>query len=53
MQEWYADERTKRIIRALYRHSGIETRHSVVANIDREGEAGFFKVGPDGGREPP
>jgi predicted naringenin-chalcone synthase len=53
MQEWYADERTKRIIRALHRHSGIETRHSVVANFDREGEAGFFKVGPDGVREGP
>ncbi len=50
MQEWAPDDRTRRIVRALYRHSGIERRHSVVTNFDREGQDGFFKPGPGGAR---
>ncbi len=53
MQEWAPDERTRRIIRALYRQSGIERRHSVVTNFDGKGEDGFFKPGPDGIRQDP
>lgn len=46
MQEWYKDERLKRILRVLYRQSGIETRHSVITNFDR-GD-GFFRNGVEG-----
>lgn len=53
MQEWAPDERTRRIIRILYRQSGIEKRHSVVTNFDGEGEGGFFRTGPDGNRQGP
>ena len=53
MQEWAADERTRRIIRALYRQSGIERRHSVVTNFAVKGDDGFFGPGPDGARHEP
>ncbi len=53
MQEWADDDRTRRIIRVLYRQSGIERRHSVVTNFDREGCDGFFAAGPDGNRKGP
>jgi predicted naringenin-chalcone synthase len=53
MQEWYPDERTRRIIRVLYRQSGIERRHSVVANFEGKGEDGFFRAGAGGAREGP
>jgi predicted naringenin-chalcone synthase len=48
MQDWFRDERTKRILRVLYRQSGIEKRHSVVTNFDGNESGGFFMVGPDG-----
>jgi predicted naringenin-chalcone synthase len=49
MQEWSGDERTRRILRALYRQSGIERRHSVIRNFDGDGEESFFgKAGADG-----
>ncbi len=50
MQEWAADDRTRRIIRVLYRQSGIERRHSVVTDFDGEARDGFFATGPDGAR---
>lgn len=53
MQEWAADDRTRRIIRVLYRQSGIERRHSVVTNFDGAGDDGFFRPGPDGVRQGP
>ena len=53
MQEWAPDERTRRIIRAIYRQSGILKRHSVVTNFDRDGHDGFFRTGPDGVRQGP
>ncbi len=53
MQEWASDERTRRIIRVLYRQSGIERRHSVVTNFDGEEQDGFFKTGPDGVQQGP
>src|SRR5512139_2709516 len=53
MQEWAPAERTRRIIRMIYRQSGIERRHSVVTNFDREGRDGFFETGPDGTRRGP
>jgi predicted naringenin-chalcone synthase len=48
MQEWARDDRERRLVRAVYRHSGIERRHSVVRNYDGEGEGAFFRRGPDG-----
>ncbi len=48
MQEWSRDERERRIIRMIYRQSGIERRHSVITNFDGEGEDSFFKAGMDG-----
>jgi predicted naringenin-chalcone synthase len=53
MQEWFPDERTRRIVRVLYRQSGIETRHSVVTNFEGKGEDGFFGAGGPLGPEDP
>ncbi|MGE5663049.1 MAG: type III polyketide synthase [Deltaproteobacteria bacterium] len=47
MQEWFKDDRTRRILRVLYRQSGIEKRHSVITNFDGNEGSGFFKTGPD------
>jgi len=33
MLEWTDDERDQRLVRALYRKSGIETRHSVIPDL--------------------
>ncbi|MBI5577143.1 MAG: type III polyketide synthase, partial [Deltaproteobacteria bacterium] len=48
MQEWAKDDRTRRILRVLYRQSGIERRHSVIADFDGNSEGSFFKTGPGG-----
>ena len=48
MQEWARDEREKRLVRAVYRNSGIERRHSVLRNYDGEGEGAFFRREADG-----
>jgi len=48
MQEWARDERERRLIRAVYRSSGIERRHAVVKNFDGDGADRFFAPGPDG-----
>lgn len=48
MQEWARDEREKRLIRAIYRSSGIERRHAVVKDYDRGDPGSFFRHGPDG-----
>ncbi|HEX9206076.1 MAG TPA: type III polyketide synthase [Candidatus Deferrimicrobiaceae bacterium] len=48
MQEWARDDREKRLVRAVYRNSGIERRHSVLRNYDGEGEGAFFRRDPDG-----
>lgn len=48
MQEWARDERERRLIRAVYRNSGIERRHSVLRNYDGEGEGAFFRRDADG-----
>jgi predicted naringenin-chalcone synthase len=48
MQEWARDERERRLVRAVYRNSGIERRHSVLRNYDGDGEGAFFRRGPDG-----
>lgn len=50
MQEWTGDERQRRMVRALYRKSGIETRHSVITSFDQNLPDDFFPLGPDGVR---
>ena len=49
MLEWTIDERDKRLVRMLYRNSGIETRHSVIPDW---GE-GFFIPQKDGSYRQP
>jgi predicted naringenin-chalcone synthase len=53
MQEWARDERERRLIRAIYRSSGIERRHAVIRNYDGDAPDSFFRAGPDGGLEGP
>ncbi len=53
MQEWARDDRERRLVRAVYRNSGIERRHSVLRNYDGEGEGAFFRRGPDGALQGP
>ena len=48
MQEWARSDRERRIIRALYRASGIERRHSVIENFDAEPDSSFFRKDADG-----
>ena len=43
MQEWARDDRERRLVRAVYRHSGIERRHSVLRSFEGEGEDAFFR----------
>ena len=44
MLEWTLDERDKRLVRRLYRNSGIETRHSVIPDWSED----FFIPTEDG-----
>jgi predicted naringenin-chalcone synthase len=53
MQEWSGDERERRLIRAIYRSSGIERRHTVIGDFDGDSPASFFRAGPAGGRKGP
>jgi predicted naringenin-chalcone synthase len=48
MQEWSRDERERRLVRAIYRSSGIERRHAVIRNYDGDTPDSFFRAGPDG-----
>ena len=48
MQEWARDDRERRLIRAVYRASGIDRRHAVVRNFDGGEADRFFRPGPDG-----
>jgi predicted naringenin-chalcone synthase len=48
MQDFYDDPRTKRLIRAIYRKSGIVKRHSVVQNFLGGNAEGFFTKSPEG-----
>jgi len=53
MQEWARDERERRLIRAIYRSSGIERRHAVIKNYDGDAPDSFFRAGPDGSMKGP
>lgn len=48
MQEWVEGGREQRLIRALYRKSGIDQRHSVITDFDSESDNAFFRRDPDG-----
>jgi len=48
MQEWARDDRERRLIRAVYRNSGIDRRHSVLRTFDGQGEDAFFLRAQDG-----
>ena len=48
MQEWAMNDRERRLIRAVYRNSGIERRHSVLRNYDGQGKGAFFLRAQDG-----
>ncbi|NIO16585.1 MAG: type III polyketide synthase [Deltaproteobacteria bacterium] len=48
MQLFFEDARTRRLIRAIYRKSGIEKRHSVVTNFVDGGPGSFFEAGSGG-----
>jgi len=50
MQEWTGDERQRRMVRALYRKSGIDKRHSVITSFDQDLPGDFFPLGADGQR---
>jgi predicted naringenin-chalcone synthase len=50
MQEWTTDERQRRMVRALYRKSGIDKRHSVITSFDQNLPGDFFPLGADGQR---
>lgn len=52
MQGWVDNEREQRMIRALYRKSGIDKRHSVITNFD-DGPDAFFERQPDGSLQEP
>ncbi|PLX93775.1 MAG: type III polyketide synthase [Desulfuromonas sp.] len=49
MLEWTVDERGKRLVRMLYRSSGIDTRHSVIPDW---GEGFFIPTGDGTYRQP-
>jgi len=49
MLEWTAGDRDRRLVKALYRNSGIETRHSVISDAG----AGFFNPTGEGGFHQP
>ncbi len=53
MQEWSRDERERRLIRAIYRSSGIERRHAVIKDYDGDTPDSFFRAGPDGSMKGP
>jgi predicted naringenin-chalcone synthase len=53
MQEWARDERERRLIRAIYRSSGIERRHAVIRNYDGDSPESFFRADSDGSLKGP
>lgn len=48
MQGWVRTDRDRRLVRRVYRHSGIDTRHSVLDDFLPESADPLFRKGPDG-----
>jgi predicted naringenin-chalcone synthase len=42
MKQWVADPKAKRLVRAIYNRSGIDTRHSVSGDFQEEAEGTLF-----------
>ncbi len=53
MQDWLDSEREQRMVRALYRKSGIDKRHSVITDLDGDSPDAFFQRQPDGSLQEP
>lgn len=53
MQEWARDDRERRLVRAVYRNSGIERRHSILGLDAWYGEKAFFSGGSGNGAGSP
>lgn len=53
MQEWTRDERERRLVRAIYRNSGIDRRYTVIGDYDGNGPGSFFATGADGSLHAP
>jgi len=50
MQGWIEDERLKRMVRILYKKSGIDRRYTVIRSFDDNVPDDFFPLGNDGRR---
>ncbi|MDA3902126.1 MAG: type III polyketide synthase [Desulfuromusa sp.] len=50
MQEWIDDDRLSRLIRVLYKKSGIDRRYSVISSFDQNLPGDFFPLDTDGRR---
>ena len=48
IQAWLDDPKQRRLANRVYRNSGIETRHSVLADFKPGATDPLFKTGPDG-----
>lgn len=48
LAEWVDDKRTRRIIRQVFRRSGIRRRHSVLPDFSDDGEARLYRRDGDG-----
>ncbi|MDZ4287870.1 MAG: type III polyketide synthase [Prosthecobacter sp.] len=48
LKGWAKDERTRRLIHAIYNRSGIDTRHSACADFIEGAEPKLFRTNPDG-----
>ena len=48
MKGWSSDAKSKRLIHAIYRRSGIETRHSVLGDFAGEAEAHLYCTDAEG-----
>ena len=48
MKRWLPEKRLRRLAHHVYRHSGIQTRHSVLPDFLSGAEPLLFREGPDG-----
>ena len=53
MQEWIGDEKLGRMIRVLYKKSGIKQRYSVIESFDDNRPGDFLPLTADGRRREP
>ncbi len=53
MKEWVADPKAKRLVRAIYNRSGIDTRHSVTGDFQEGADATLFNLDDQGGMVSP